>query len=61
LVTSVEVFEVLKLGFGTDFQLLSAHPESTNVPTGYKKPLSQDILEWRPNLQQDLVLNAMER
>ena len=61
LVTSVEALEVLKLGFGTDFQLLTAHPESTNVPTGYKKPLSQEILEWRPNLQQDLVLNAMER
>jgi len=60
LVTSVEAFEVLKLGFGTDFQLLAADPESTSVPTGYKEPLSQEILEWRPNLQQNLVLNTME-
>lgn len=31
LVTAVEAEEVVKLGFGTDFQLLSAHQESTNI------------------------------
>jgi LmbE family N-acetylglucosaminyl deacetylase len=61
LTTSVEAFEVLKLGFGTDFQLLTASQESTNIPTGYKMPSSQEILVWRANLQENLVLNAMER
>ena len=61
LITAVEAFEVLKLGFGTDFQLLTARQESTNIPTGYKMPSSQEILVWRPNLQENLVLKAMER
>lgn len=47
LVTSVEAFEVLKLGFGTDFCLLSANKDSTRVGIDYKNPLPQEILEWR--------------
>jgi LmbE family N-acetylglucosaminyl deacetylase len=61
LVTAVEAFEVLKLGFGTDFQLLSTYRESANIPTGYKKPLSQEILKWWPIMQENLVLNRMRR
>jgi hypothetical protein len=57
----VEAFEVMKLGFGTDFQLLTAHQESTNIARDYKKPLSPEILEWQPILQENPVLNGMER
>jgi hypothetical protein len=60
-VTAVEAFEVLKLGFGNDFQLLTSHQESTNIPTSYKKTLSQETLKWWPIMQETLALNTMRR
>jgi LmbE family N-acetylglucosaminyl deacetylase len=56
-VTSVEAFEVLKLGFGTDFCLLTANKDSTRVAIDYKNPFPQEILEWRrPLLQENPIL-----
>ena len=57
LVTSVEAFEVLKLGFGTDFRLLAANKDSTRVAIDYKNLLPQEVLEWhREVLQENPVL-----
>jgi LmbE family N-acetylglucosaminyl deacetylase len=62
LITAVEAFEVQKLGFGTDFQLLSAHPEESKIAAGYKNPLSQEVLEWRrPAPVENPILNTFER
>jgi LmbE family N-acetylglucosaminyl deacetylase len=61
LVTAVEAFEVLKLGFGTDFQLLTAQREPTRIGLNYKKPLPQ-VLEWRrPTPVENPILNAIEQ
>lgn len=46
LVTSAESYEVLKLGIGTDFCLLTSNNNITKVPGDYKKPFSNEILEW---------------
>ncbi len=55
--SSVEAFEVLKLGFGTDFCLLTAHKDNTRAVIGYRNPFPQDILEWhREVLQENPVL-----
>lgn len=52
-VTSVEAFEVLKLGFGTDFRLLTANKDSTRVAIDYKNRLPQEVLEWRREVLQE--------
>jgi LmbE family N-acetylglucosaminyl deacetylase len=46
LVTSVEAYQVLKLGIGTDFCLLTTNSNLTKVPADYKKPFYDEILEW---------------
>jgi LmbE family N-acetylglucosaminyl deacetylase len=46
-VTSVEAFEVLKLGLGIDFQLITSHNDDTRSTADYKNPLPLEILEWR--------------
>lgn len=54
LVTSVEAYEVLKLGIGTDFSLMTTNNNLTKVPTDYKKPFSTEILEWLgPTIQEE--------
>ena len=53
LVTSVEAFEVLKLGLGTDFHLLTAHKDNTGSALDYRNPLPQEILEWRREVLQE--------
>jgi LmbE family N-acetylglucosaminyl deacetylase len=52
-VTSVEAFEVLKLGFGTDFRLLTANKGSTRIAIDYKNRLPQEVLEWRREVLQE--------
>jgi LmbE family N-acetylglucosaminyl deacetylase len=51
-VTAVEAFEVLKLGLGTDFRLLTATRSSTGIDMGYKNELTPEILELRRPLLQ---------
>jgi len=54
LVTSAEAFEVLKLGLGANFQLLTAHRENTRT-LDYNNP--PWVLEWRRDrLQENTVL-----
>ncbi|MGA9149066.1 MAG: PIG-L family deacetylase [Candidatus Nitrosopolaris sp.] len=58
LVTSVEAFEVLKLGLGVDFQLLTAHYDDIRSTADYKNQLPLEILEWRrEELQEKPVIS----
>jgi LmbE family N-acetylglucosaminyl deacetylase len=54
-VTSVEAFEVLKLGLGTDFRLLTATQDNTRMAIGYKNQLTPEMLEFRPVQQEKQV------
>jgi hypothetical protein len=44
-ITSVESFEALKLGFGTDFQLLTRSNENISKPKITEIPLPNEIIE----------------
>jgi hypothetical protein len=62
LVTAVEAFEVLKLGLGTDFQLLSVHSDATRIGLNYKKPIPPEVLEWRRSAPvENTILNTVEQ
>ena len=52
LVTSVEAFEVLKLGLGADFSLLTSYNDNVRRALDYN-PLPQDF-EWRRGVTQVL-------
>jgi LmbE family N-acetylglucosaminyl deacetylase len=56
LVTSVEAYEVLKLGMGTDFSLLTTDNNLAKVPLSYKQPFSNEILEW-PTIEEKPMVN----
>ncbi|MGC2575471.1 MAG: hypothetical protein WA364_28520 [Candidatus Nitrosopolaris sp.] len=45
LVTSVEAIEVLKLGLGADFSLLTSYNDNARRTLDYN-PLPQEIFEW---------------
>jgi len=51
LVTSVEAFEVLKLGLGADFRLLTSYNDNARRALNYN-PLPQ-IFEWRREVPQE--------
>ncbi len=51
LVTSVEAIEVLKLGPGADFGLLTSYNDSTK--RAHYNPLPQEIFEWRREVPQE--------
>ena len=55
-VTSVESYEALKLGIGTDFSLLTTDNDLTKVPVDYRKSFSNEILEW-PTIQEQPIVN----
>jgi LmbE family N-acetylglucosaminyl deacetylase len=56
LVTSVEAYEVLRLGVGSDFSLLTSNNNLTKVPADYKIPFSNEILEWS-TIEEKPILN----
>jgi LmbE family N-acetylglucosaminyl deacetylase len=61
-VTAVEAFEVLKLGLGTDFQLLSVHRDATKIGLNYKMTLPPEVLEWRRSAPvENTILNTVEQ
>src|SRR5713101_841352 len=53
LVTAVEAFEVLKLGFGTDFRLLSAPHNDTRIDIRYDNQFHIEILDLRRQVLQE--------
>jgi hypothetical protein len=45
-VSCVEAYEVLKLGIGTDFCLLTTNKNGRGIPAHHKKSLPDEIFEW---------------
>jgi LmbE family N-acetylglucosaminyl deacetylase len=54
-VTSVEFFEVLKLGLGNDFQMLTSCHEEIPPILGHNNRLTQEIFEWTPKEHISLI------
>ena len=52
LVTSVEAFEVLKLGLGADYSLRTSYNDNARRAPDYN-PLPQKIFEWRREVPQE--------
>ena len=52
LVTSVDAIEVLKLGPGADFDLLTSYNDNARRALDYN-PLPQEIFEWRREVPQE--------